>query len=160
MRAYTVTWTNTATETTEHVHAPDPHEAAHAALARQPDHDTIDAVFTVTDNHTGTERTFTMDRIEKIAWRLWSSSDWEPSITDDEARAIAEAWANEDLFPHLHAWTTNQPVTLDELIADADALHENFAYNETHWPYEVAYEPANRLAAALTRHLEHQRDTL
>lgn len=150
MPTYTVTWSID-------IDADSPLEAAHQALTIHRDPESTATVFTVHDPHTGAERSFDIDAYTQIALRLWLDPQWEPPITREEARTIAEGWASDGFCPKLLGWVNGADVPIDELITDAEELAENLCLNRCDWPYEGEPEPSIRAAFALVRFLEQQR---
>ncbi|MEU8901226.1 hypothetical protein AB0C65_35535 [Nocardia sp. NPDC048505] len=158
-RLYTVSWTISGQDETVAPGVPglSPLEAANLALLTH-GHTDIEITVAVVDEETERRTGFLVDDYARIALRLWDSDEDEPSITDAEALTIARGWASDGFCPWLCKWVNGETVPIENLVADAHELWDNLSANESCWPYEGEAWPSIGAAAALTRHLEQQRD--
>ncbi|WP_194829300.1 hypothetical protein [Nocardia sp. XZ_19_231] len=89
-----------------------------------------------------------------LVHRLAARGSADITLTYDEAKMIATAWATSSDYPHLEAWTNGRVVRLDALRAEAEQLADNLEMNRDSWPHEGAPRPSIAAAHLLTSYFE------
>ncbi|MFD6401140.1 hypothetical protein [Nocardia sp. NPDC060249] len=86
--------------------------------------------------------------------RLAARDPENTTLTYDEAKMIATAWATRSDYPHLEAWTNGRVVQLAALRAEAEQLADNLEMNRDSWLHEGAPGPNIAAAHLLTSYFE------